>query len=385
MNKAGNSDTLVFVKQFNDSTNCDFNILCLALHKVKCYVQIWDNERNQELRKPIIYMHIDIDDPPPKYYKKTNDLQNFIAYSLDMDNLYQETKYLKAMKQILDEGEEVVDRTGVGTLSVFDMNLSFEITVSNPEAPPNEHQYTLPIFTTKSLFFRGIVGELLWFLRGETDTKILSEQKIRIWDGNTSREALDKRGLSYEEGELGPGYGYQWIHWGATWPDRSSDAGINQIKQIIHTLQTEPRSRRMVLNAWNVDELDKMALPPCHMMYIFKVTNTNVLNCKVILRSNDMFLGNPFNVVSASVLTILIARTVGMIPGRIALSITDAHIYMNHIEQVKEQLTREPREPPTLTIDVPINSYEDITNLNFNNFTLSKYSSWPRIDAPMAV
>ena len=199
---------------------------------------------------------------------------------------------------------------------------------------------------------------------------------------------MDKLGLyDYPEGELGPGYGYQWIHWGGDW--RSGEGGINQIENIINTLKTDPFSRRMVLSAWNVSDLEKMALPPCHLMYIFKVSldkdDNKVLNCKVILRSNDMFLGHPFNAVSASILTILVARCADMIPGKISLSISDAHIYQNHIEQVKTQLTREPNETPYVTLNKEINCYEDIVSLEYKDFTLSSYESWPRIPASMAV
>lgn len=312
-----------------------------------------------------------------------NEIESYFIYQNNLNTVLQEYQYLNCLQRILNEGEEVNDRTGIGTLSVFDMNMLFDIKVLNPNDDPLNHQYELPIFTTKNLFFRGIIVELLWFLNGHTNTKLLAEQNVHIWDGNTSRQALDGLGLDYEEGELGPGYGHQWINWGGDW--RTGEGGINQIETIIHTLKTDPRSRRMVLNAWNVGDLSKMALPPCHMMYIFKVTNDNVLNCKVILRANDMFLGNPFNVVSASVLTILLARAVNMIPGKVALSICDAHIYKNHIEQVKLQLTRTPKAVPYMTIDKNINCYNDIKNLDFSDFKLSKYKSWPRIAAEMAV
>lgn len=299
-----------------------------------------------------------------------------------------EQKYLDAMNNILYSGDHIDDRTGTGTISLFDVNITYDITVLNLGQQSLEHQYIIPIFTTKSIYFKGIITELLWFLRGHTDTNLLKKQGNNIWNGNTSRESLDKLGLhNYPEGELGPGYGYQWIHWGGDW--RSGEGGINQIENIINTLKTDPFSRRMVLSAWNVSDLEKMALPPCHLMYIFKVSlnedEKKVLNCKVILRSNDMFLGHPFNAVSASILTIMIARCVDMIPGKIALSISDAHIYQNHVEQVKIQLTREPNETPYVTLNKEINCYEDIVSLEYKDFTLSPYESWPRIPASMAI
>ena len=244
-----------------------------------------------------------------------------------------------------------------------------------------------PIFTTKSIYFKGVITELLWFLRGETDTNILKEQGNHIWDGNTSAIALSQLGLDYKEGELGPGYGYQWIHWNGDW--KNGKGGINQIENIIEQLKINPFSRRLVLNAWNVSDLTKMALPPCHLMYIFKTTidqnGYKVLNCQVTLRSNDMFLGHPFNVVSATTLTILIAKCCNMIPGKIALSISDAHIYQNHIEQAKLQCTREPLLQPYLCINKKLSCYEDIILLNYDDFKLSKYKSWPKISATMAI
>lgn len=294
--------------------------------------------------------------------------------------------YLNTLRNILDLGQHIEDRTGTGTISLFDVNTSYKIEVLNPDDDPINHKYVVPVFTTKSIYFKGIITELLWFLCGHTDTRLLKAQGNNIWNGNTSRESLDKLGLDYDEGELGPGYGYQWIHWGGDW--RTGTGGINQIENIINTLNTDPFSRRIVLSAWNVADLDKMALPPCHLMYIFKVSLCNdkkVLNCKVILRSNDMFLGHPFNAVSASLLTIMIARCTNMIPGTISLSISDAHIYNNHIQQVTTQLEREPREPPYITLDKDIKNYEDIIALQYNDFTVSTYNSWPKISAKMAI
>lgn len=323
----------------------------------------------------------------PVSFKKGETTDNVIHYKNIMNFNSQELKYLDCMDEIIKSGDVISDRTGIGTLSVFDMNMQFDINVLNLEDQQQNYKYDIPIFTTKSLYFKGIVLELLWFLNGHTDTKLLSDKGVHIWDGNTSREALDKLGLDYPEGELGPGYGHQWVNWGGNLNEKN---GINQIENIINTLKTDPFSRRIVLNAWNVGDLNKMALPPCHMMYIFKttkcnLTNRNKLNCKVILRSNDMFLGNPFNVVSASVLTILISKCVGMIPGKISLSICDAHIYTNHIIQVKTQLERVPLETPYLTIEKDISTYDDITKLEYEDFKLSKYKSWPKISASMAV
>jgi thymidylate synthase len=345
----------------------------------------------------------------PKYYRKVdlyNDDFSFYNESIqkeltchknnnNMDTIYvdirdlnsSEYTYLNALNNILKNGDTVPDRTGTGTISLFNVNTVYDITVLNPNDKVTDHRYKIPIFTTKSVYFKGVITELLWFLRGETDTNILKDQGNHIWDGNTSKESLKKLNLDYEEGQLGPGYGYQWIHWNGDW--RTSTGGINQIEKIINTLKSDPFSRRLVLNGWNVSDLDAMALPPCHLMYIFKTSldksGDKVLNCQVTLRSNDMFLGHPFNVVSASMLTIMIARCTNMIPGQIALSITDAHIYRNHVDQVNLQCSREPLIQPYVSFDKELNCYEDIIKLEYDDFKLTKYKFWPKIDAVMAV
>ena len=302
---------------------------------------------------------------------------NDVIYVDIRDKTSSEYTYLAALKNILKNGDDIPDRTGTGTISLFNINATYDITVLNPQDDVINHQYKIPIFTTKSIYFKGIITELLWFLRGETDTNILRDQGNYIWDGNTSKDALSKLGLDYEEGQLGPGYGFQWIHWGGDW--KKGEGGINQIKNIIETLKVNPFSRRLVLNAWNVSDLEAMALPPCHLMYIFKVSLNNdgkkVLNCQVTLRSNDMFLGHPFNVVSASILTIMIAKCSNMIPGKIAISISDAHIYKNHIVQAREQCEREPLTQPYVTINKSLTCYEDIIELKYEDFKMSKYKS----------
>jgi dihydrofolate reductase / thymidylate synthase len=329
----------------------------------------------------------------PRWIVKTetieiDDEMDINIYENVADPNSQEQTYLNCMKRILDNGEKISDRTGVGTLSVFDENLKFSIKTINPDEPDQKKlKYQVPIMTTKNLYLRGVFWELIWFLQGNTDSNWLKDKKVRIWDGNTSKEFLESRGLPYEEGQLGPGYGHQWVNWGGKFGEERK-TGINQIKKIIDTLRTNPASRRIVLSAWNVSDLDKMALPPCHMMYIFKVSNHSkskpTLNCKVILRSNDMFLGNPFNIMSTALLTIFISRAVGMLPGDISISITDAHIYLNHIEQTKEQLSRIPLKAPLLSIDKDIAEYEDMLNLTYKDVQLSNYHKWPTIKAKMA-
>lgn len=306
----------------------------------------------------------------------------FRHYTNVSDPGSQEKQYLDCMRDILENGEKIQDRTGVGTRSLFSKNLTFDIKVKNPwETDLQKLQYQIPGLTTKKMFFKGVIWELIWFLNGNTDVKFLQDRGVGIWNGNSTREYLDKIGLhDVPTNNIGKGYGYQWTNW--------NGQGINQIKNIIQTLKTDPGSRRIVLSAWNVGQLDQMSLPPCHLMYIFKVTDhhldTKTLNCQVILRSNDMFLGSPFNIASTAILTILISRCVGMLPGKISLNISDAHIYENHIDQVKEQLTRVPLEFPVLKIGKNANTYEDICNLIFEDFEID-YHSWDPIKAEMAV
>jgi len=290
-----------------------------------------------------------------------------------------ENKYLNLMRKIIDTGLEKNDRTGIGTLSLFGQSVEYGIKYENG-------MYTIPMFTTKNVFFKGVITELLWFLSGNTDTNILKEQGNNIWNGNTSRCALDNLGLPYDEGELGPGYGYQWIHSGGNWkPHGNSEGGVNQIKYIIDELCANPDSRRAVLNAWSASDLKDMALPPCHVMYVFNKTGTNKLSCHLTLRSNDMFLGHPFNVLSTSILLILICKCVNMIPDKVSFSMVDCHIYKNHIPQTMLQLSRTPYNPPKLTINKEINNYEDMLKLCYEDFILHDYEKWPAIKATMAV
>ena len=317
-----------------------------------------------------------------------NDDLTFDTYSNVSDPNSEEKMYLECMRRILETGEHIRDRTGVGTISLFDENLKFSIKTDNPdEVDQKKLSYRVPILTTKNLYLKGIIWELVWFLNGNTDAKWLSDRDVHIWDGHTSAEYLKTRGLDYEEGELGPGYGHQWVNWGGNLKDKTG--GENQIKKIIEILKHNPESRRAVLSAWNVSDLDKMALPPCHMMYIFKVSNHNnkkkTLNCKVILRSNDMFLGNPFNIMSTTILTILLSRSLNMLPGEIAVSICDAHIYENHVEQTKRQLDRIPLKFPLMSLNKEINSYDDMVHLTPDDFVLNEYYKWPGIKASMAI
>lgn len=284
----------------------------------------------------------------------------------------EEKCYLDAMKSILLSGIEKDDRTGVGTISKFGQTLQFDLSRG------------FPLLTTKKMFLRGIIAELLFFLRGQIDNDILTEQNVHIWDGNTTREFLDSRGMhNFETGSLGKAYGFQWRHWGAEYKGKNHDytgQGHDQIADVLYKLRNDPNSRRIVLNAWNVSDLKEMCLEPCHTMYIFSVRNGKLF-CHLTQRSGDMFLGVPFNIASTALLTTILAQASGLIPGGIMMTIVDAHIYKNHIDQTREQLTRMPYKFPTLTIS-PFDSIESLTPAHF---ILTNYTCHPPISAKMAV
>lgn len=310
---------------------------------------------------------------------------------------HEEYQYLHLLEDILENGTDKDDRTGVGTRSIFGTQMKFDL------------QKGFPILTTKKVFWKGVVEELLWFIRGETDSNKLSEKGVRIWEGNTSREFLDNKGLKYPEGYIGSGYGFQWRNWGGTYKPYDPELGyftepyhkhtlpivkdgygiaigsdgIDQLQNIIDTLKNNPNDRRMIVSAWNVSELDKMVLPPCHLVFQFYVENER-LHCQFYMRSLDFFLGVPFNISSYALLTYLIAKVVNIQPGTLTLCGGDTHIYQNHIEQVKTQLQREPYPFPQLEIP-DVSSLKDIENLTLSDCNLINYNSHPTIKAEMAV
>ena len=285
----------------------------------------------------------------------------------------EENQYLDLIKHILNNGSIRKDRTGVGTLSVFGTQMRFNI------------RNTLPLFTTKRVFFRGIVEELLWFLRGDTNVRILQDKNVKIWNGNSTPEYLESVGLSHlKNGDLGPIYGFQWRHFGAKYTTGDADytgKGVDQIAKIIHQIKHEPHSRRIILSAWNPVDLDHMALPPCHVLYQFYVNNGE-LSCHMYQRSGDIGLGVPFNIASSSILTYILAHLTNLVPGELIHSIGDAHIYTSHIEALKEQCTRIPRPFPTLHISTHKQCIEDI---QYSDFMLENYSPYPSIKMRMAV
>lgn len=262
-------------------------------------------------------------------------------------------QYLDLMQRVLDEGVEKSDRTGTGTLSVFGHQMRFDL------------QAGFPVLTTKKLHLRSIIGELLWFLRGDTNVAWLHENNVKIWD-----EWAD------ENGDLGPVYGHQW----RSWPTPNG-GHIDQIAKVIESLKSNPDSRRHIVNAWNVAEVDDMALPPCHTMFQFYVAN-GTLSCQLYQRSADVFLGVPFNIASYALLTMMVAQVTGLKSGEFVHTFGDAHLYLNHLEQTKLQLSREPGPLPTMRINP---ARTQIDSFEIADFTLENYEAAPSIKAPIAV
>ena len=261
--------------------------------------------------------------------------------------------YLDLMSHVLENGTDRGDRTGTGTRSVFGYQMRFDLSEG------------FPVTTTKKLHLRSIIIELLWFLRGETNVKWLQERGVSIWD-----EWADK------DGELGPVYGYQWRSWPT--PDGES---IDQIKGLVKSLKENPNSRRHIVSAWNPALVDDMALPPCHTMFQFYVADGK-LSCQLYQRSADIFLGVPFNIASYALLTMMLAQVCDLEVGDFVHTFGDAHLYHNHFEQAKEQLSREPLALPTMKINPDV---KDLFEFTFEDFTLEGYEAHPNIKAPIAV
>lgn len=290
-----------------------------------------------------------------------------------------EYQYMNLVRDVIENGVHKMDRTNVGTRSLFGKMLRYDLSQNG--------ENVMPLLTTKRVYFKGVVEELLWFLSGSTDTQELSDRGVKIWDDNTSRETLDRMGLvDYEVGELGPGYGHQWRRWGAPYRGREGvyevGEGVDQIAKIVHQLKTEPHSRRIVLTAWNVSEIQRMALPPCHCFCQFYVTENKGLSCMVTMRSCDLGLGYPFNVASYALLTMMLAHVADLPVYELVMSLGDAHIYSNHVDALTEQLTRRPRALPKLRITRRVQSMDEF---KVEDFELSGYNPHPKITMPMAV
>ncbi len=262
-------------------------------------------------------------------------------------------QYLDLMQHILDNGTNKGDRTGTGTLSCFGYQMRFDLSEG------------FPMVTTKKLHLKSIIYELLWFLKGDTNVKYLQENKVRIWN-----EWAD------ENGDLGPVYGKQWVSW-----EGANGQTINQIERVVEQIKNNPNSRRHIVNAWNVAELDDMALCPCHAMFQFYVVDGK-LSCQLYQRSADVFLGVPFNIASYALLTLMIAQVCGLEPGEFIHTFGDVHLYNNHLEQAKLQLSRDPHPLPTMHINPDV---KDIFNFEFEDFELKDYEAHPHIKGAVAV
>jgi len=262
-------------------------------------------------------------------------------------------QYLDLMQRVLDEGTKKEDRTGTGTYSVFGHQMRFDLSEG------------FPVVTTKKLHLRSIIHELLWFLQGDTNIAYLKDNKVRIWD-----EWAD------EDGDLGPVYGHQWRSWPA-----ADGRQIDQIANLVHQIKTTPDSRRLIVSAWNVADIGKMALPPCHCLFQFYIADGK-LSCQLYQRSADIFLGVPFNIASYSLLTLMMAQVCNLKPGEFIHTFGDAHLYSNHIEQAKEQLTRKPYALPEMHLNPHVT---DIFDFKYEDFELIGYEAHPHIKAAVAV
>ena len=262
-------------------------------------------------------------------------------------------QYLDLMKYVRESGTEKGDRTGTGTLSVFGYQMRFNL------------EEGFPLVTTKKVHLKSIIYELLWFLKGSTNIDYLNEHGVSIWD-----EWADERG------ELGPVYGAQW----RSWPTQDGNS-IDQISEVINQIKANPDSRRLIVSAWNVSQIDSMALPPCHAMFQFYVADGK-LSCQLYQRSADIFLGVPFNIASYALLVLMMAKVTGLKPGEFVHTLGDAHLYLNHLDQVDEQLKRQPFPLPRMSITKDI---KNVLDIEYEDFSLEDYESHPHISAPIAV
>ena len=262
-------------------------------------------------------------------------------------------QYLDLMRHVTEHGHKKEDRTGTGTYSVFGYQMRFNL------------EEGFPLLTTKKVHLKSIIHELLWFLQGSTNIKYLKDNGVSIWDE-----------WANANGNLGPVYGYQWRNW-----PKPDGTHIDQIAQVVEAIKKNPDSRRLIVSAWNVADVDQMKLPPCHAFFQFYVADGR-LSCQLYQRSADIFLGVPFNIASYALLTMMVAQVCGLKAGDFVHTLGDAHIYLNHLEQTREQLSREPRHLPTMRINPEV---RDIFGFRFEDFTLEDYDPHPAIKAPVAV
>tara|TARA_Y100001958_G_C21213461_1_gene538978 strand:- start:388 stop:1863 length:1476 start_codon:yes stop_codon:yes gene_type:complete len=387
-NNHNNSDVFIIGgKTLYDEIWVNYNYM---IHKI--YITIFQGDMmNKKYENDLIYINEGLIHPPDNYYEvvyekdfndkcKRFDVETGSYYDISLTGnkfiIYEkcnkgELQYLDILKKILNEGTLTETRNG-NTISLFGEKMVFDM------------KDGFPLLTTKRMPWKTILRELLWFLSGSTDNKKLNEKNVHIWDGNASKEYMEKRGLNYKDGDLGPVYGFQWKYFGAeyrTCDDNYIGKGVDQIEYVINEITNNPTSRRIIISAWNPPDLNKMALPPCHVMCQFHVNQKErILDCQLYQRSGDMFLGVPFNIASYSFLLYIIAKITDYKPGKLIHILGDCHIYEDHIEQVKEQLSRKTKTFPKLFM-------ENLLNIGFvdeNLFNVQDYIYHPTIKANMS-
>ena len=303
-----------------------------------------------------------------------NNISVYISFNIYRNYKLEEYQYLNLINNILINGYPKSDRTGIGTLSLFGTKLVF-----------NLQNNTIPLLTTKKIYWRGVVEELLWFIRGSTNSKELEEKNINIWKGNSTKEFLKSRNLGHlHEGDIGAGYGFQWRHFGAEYIDCNTDykgMGVDQLENCINLIKNNPKSRRIILSSWNAKDLDKMCLPPCHCLVQFYVENRK-LSCQMYQRSADIGLGVPFNIASYSLLTHIIAHICDLRVDKFIHIMGDTHIYLNHTKALEEQVKNIPKEFPKLKI---VRKVKNIEDFKYEDFELINYKPMPSIKMKMAI
>lgn len=310
-----------------------------------------------------------------KYHKASSVVENgAVTSNKSHYHNSEEMQYLNTIERIIATGSKRLDRTGVGTLSIFGSQMRYSL-----------RNNVLPLLTTKRVFFRGVAEELLWFIRGSTNAKELQAKNIHIWDGNSTREFFDAAGfVDREEGDLGPVYGFQWRHFGAKYKTCHEDytgQGVDQLAEVINRIKNNPTDRRIIMSAWNPIDIPQMALPPCHCLAQFFVADGE-LSCQLYQRSADMGLGVPFNIASYALLTHMIAHVTGLKAGDFVHTTGDTHVYLNHVEPLKEQLKRVPKQFPTLHFK---RSVQSIDEFQFEDLEVRDYDPYPTIKMQMAV
>jgi dihydrofolate reductase/thymidylate synthase len=382
--------TIVNTKEYIENNKSNTDIFIIGGEQIytyfiknvdKIFLTVIDKKYDCDKKFPFIPNNYKITKVGDKQYDKIEKVNyRFVEYTFTKFPCQNENVYLHLAYDILNKGNKRDDRTNTGTVSLFGQQMRFDISES------------VPILTTKRVGFKLTIEELLWFLKGQTNSKILEDKGIKIWSGNSTREFLNKRGLTnYPDGDIGAMYGFQWRHWGAKYVDCNTDytgKGIDQLENVITLLKTDPFSRRIIMSDYNVSDLDKGCLVGCHglviQFYVEEINGIKYLSCQVYIRSNDVFLGQPINILSYSILTYIVSLKVDMRPKDLIFSIGDCHIYQSHLEQISEQLKREPLVPPKLVLNPEIKK-KNWTEITVDDFELIGYQPRNSIKAPIAI